>query len=82
MLGCRLYHSIIIVIKIEAMTNQVHEMFPHLSMDALQNLIRTTGSINLAVEAILGGVLNNNQINEQNLIDANANDVRFLFIYS
>lgn len=43
------------------MTNQVSDMFPQFGRESIRNLIRTTGSSPVAIEAILRGALQNDQ---------------------
>lgn len=47
--------------QLELMTNQVSDMFPQFGRESIRNLIRTTGSSPVAIEAILRGALQNDQ---------------------
>ena len=54
------------------MVNNVREMFPQISRDLIQNLIQTTGSVNLTIESIL--LMNNQNVQEQRGINTPPTD--------
>lgn len=61
------------------MVNQIAEMFPQISRDQILNVVRQTGSVTLAVEALIenAGAANDNQLRVNNQVDALLEDVSF-----